>query len=126
MQEKRLKIKSGRSDRTDTCQYVRTKQIHIRASEEEFKEIEKKAIEQKKSIAKYLRDTALTKHQAKKYINNENMYLTVSMLNQIQKIGTNVNQIAYKLNSHSATKQDIQDLKEVLQELRRLTKRGNR
>lgn len=124
MNEKRLKIKPGRSDKTDTCKYVRTKQIHIRASEEEFKEIEQQALKERKSIARYMRDKALNSNKSKTFIKNEDMFLTVSMLNQIQKIGTNLNQIAYRLNSHSATKQDIENLKEVLQELRKLTKRG--
>lgn len=72
-----------------------------------------------------MRDKALNDKQAKTYKNKEAIFLTVSMLNQIQKIGTNVNQIAYRLNTHSATKQDIDSLKDVLQELRKLTKRGD-
>ncbi|WP_084635887.1 MobC family plasmid mobilization relaxosome protein [Comamonas sp. B-9] len=126
MEMKRKKMKSGRSDKSDTCQYIRNKQIHIRASEDEFLEIERRAIQERKTIAKYLRDKALGNNKSKIYKNNEDMFLTISTLNQIKKIGTNINQIAHKVNAHSSKEQYLEELKGILHELKELALRGNR
>lgn len=124
MEEKRKKIKPGRSNKLDTCEYIRNKQIHIRASEDEYAEIEILAKQHRKSIAKFLRDKALSKHQEKKYKNAEEMHLTVALLNQIQKLGSNVNQIAYRLNTKASSTNEIDEFREALQELKRIIRKG--
>ncbi len=72
---------------------VRNKQLHIRLDEDEFKQLEDKAKLKRTSTAKYCRDALLYEKSHKANIKEQ-----TELLNELNKIGVNLNQIAYRIN----------------------------
>lgn len=74
---------------------IRDRQLHIRLDEDEFNKLEEQAKLKRTSTAKYCRDTLL-------YGNNQiaktNNIDHVKLLNELHRIGVNLNQIAHRVN----------------------------
>lgn len=72
---------------------IRDRQLHIRVSDEELKKLEDKATSQRCSTAKYCRDKLLYEN-----IHKANIKQQTQLLNELNKIGVNLNQIAHRIN----------------------------
>lgn len=72
---------------------IRDRQLHIRVSDEELKQLEDKATSQRCSTAKYCRDKLLYEKCHKANIKQQ-----TQLLNELNKIGVNLNQIAHRIN----------------------------
>lgn len=72
---------------------IRDRQLHIRVSDEELKQLEDKATSQRTSTAKYCRDALLYEK-----VHKANIKEQTELLNQLNKIGVNLNQIAHRIN----------------------------
>ena len=111
-----------RTDQSGQLGDLRTKKIMLRATEIEFKSINENAKEQRKKTAIYIRDLALKQHVNKHYKSQEDLYLTTSMLTQIQKIGVNLNQIAKHFNQKIHTSNDFKEFASLLFEFKEIVK----
>lgn len=94
---------------------VRNKQLHIRLDEDEFKQLEDKAKSKRTSTAKYCRDALLYEK-----IHKANIKEQTELLNQLNKIGVNLNQIAHRINSGELF--IVQEFQELLQSFKTLKK----
>lgn len=78
---------------------IRDRQLHIRLDEDEFNKLEEQAKLKRTSTAKYCRDSLL-------YGNNQiaktNNIEHVKLLNELHKIGVNLNQLAHRANKGEA------------------------
>lgn len=78
---------------------IRDRQLHIRLDEDEFHKLEEQAKLKRTSTAKYCRDSLL-------YGNNQiaktNNIEHVKLLNELHKIGVNLNQLAHRANKGEA------------------------
>lgn len=72
---------------------IRDRQLHIRVNDEELKQLEDKSISQRCSTAKYCRDKLLYENTHKANIKQQ-----TQLLNELNKIGVNLNQIAHRIN----------------------------
>lgn len=74
---------------------LRGKQLHIRLDEDEFNKLEEQAKLGRTSTAKFCRDKLLYEksHKAKSTTINQ-----IELLNQLNKIGVNLNQLAHRAN----------------------------
>lgn len=74
---------------------IRDKQLHIRLDKDEFNKLEEQAKLKRTSVAKYCRDSLL-------YGNNQiaktNNIEHIKLLNELHKIGVNLNQLAHRAN----------------------------
>ena len=74
---------------------IRDRQLHIRLDEDEFNKLEEQAKLKRTSTAKYCRDILLyEKNQIAKTNNIEH----IKLLNELHKIGVNLNQLAHRAN----------------------------
>lgn len=93
------KIRPGQSGETGD---IRTKKIQIRLNDDELKQIEEQAKLKRKTTAKYIRDSLLyeenQKAKVKPVLTNLATENYVKELNQLAKIGNNINQLAYRAN----------------------------
>lgn len=74
---------------------IRDRQLHIRLDEDEFNKLEEQAKLKRTSTAKYCRDTLLYGNSQIAKTNNIDH---VKLLNELHKIGVNLNQIAHRAN----------------------------
>lgn len=82
----------------------RSKSIQIRLTEEELKSLQK-AKGPKGTLARYAREKLLTDET---YIEKQQTIKEyTNLVFQLQKIGTNINQIAYQLNKNDLTKVEV-------------------
>lgn len=94
---------------------VRNKQLHIRLDEDEFKQLEDKATSARSSTAKYCRDALLYGKLHKANIKEQ-----TELLNQLNKIGVNLNQIAHRINKGELF--IVEEFQEILKSFRTLKK----
>lgn len=74
---------------------IRDRQIHIRVDEDEFNKLEEQAKLKRTSIAKFCRDSLLYE---KNHIAKTNNIEHIKLLNELHKIGVNLNQLAHRAN----------------------------
>lgn len=74
---------------------IRNKQLHIRLDKDEFNKLEEQAKLKRTSVAKFCRDTLLYE---KNHIAKTNNIEHIKLLNELHKIGVNLNQIAHRAN----------------------------
>ncbi|WP_313570388.1 plasmid mobilization protein [Comamonas terrigena] len=85
---------------------IRDKQLHIRLDEDEFTKLEEQAKLKRTSTAKFCRDSLL-------YANNQiaktNNIEHIKLLNELHKIGVNLNQLAHRANKGEALANLVDD-----------------
>jgi len=86
----RNKLSTGRDGQLGK---IRNHSLHIRLNEDELKALEEKASLSSNSVAKYCRDSLLYEKKIK-----ANVSQYTELLNQLNKIGVNLNQIAHRIN----------------------------
>lgn len=98
---------------------LRNKQLHIRLDEDEFGKLEEQAKLSRTSTAKYCRDKLLYEksHKAKSTISNQ-----IELLNQLNKIGVNLNQLAYRANKNESLNSLVNEFLANLQAFKTLKK----
>lgn len=94
---------------------LRDKSLHIRVSSEEMKQLEDKAKSKRTSTAKYCRDALLYEK-----VHKANIKEQTELLNQLNKIGVNLNQIAHRINRGELF--IVQEFLELLQSFKTLKK----
>lgn len=94
---------------------LRDRSLHIRVNDEELKQLEEKAKFKRSSIAKYCRDALLYEKTHKANIKEQ-----TELLNQLNKIGVNLNQIAHRINSGEVF--IVKEFQEILQSFKTLKK----
>lgn len=118
--------KSGSDER------VRTKVIGVRVQPYEYEELAFRAAAENMSVPSYLREQVLdeVKTKGRKAEPQLDIVLLSQLLHQCSRIGSNINQIAKRLNEGGgvtasrmvAAYQDVQELKrEILQAIKRPT-----
>lgn len=107
--------KKKRTGQSGELGKVRNKQLHIRLDEDEFKQLEDKAKLKRTSTAKYCRDALLYEK-----VHKANIKEQTELLNQLNKIGVNLNQIAHRINSGELF--IVQEFQELLQSFKTLKK----
>lgn len=110
----RQKITTGRSGELGR---LRDKSLHIRVSSEELKQLEDMATSQRASTAKYCRDALL---YGKAHKANTKQEGQTQLLNQLNKIGVNLNQIAHRINKGELF--IVEEFQELLQSFKTLKK----
>lgn len=95
----------------------RDKSIEIRLSSQELEAL-KNAKGPTGTLARYAREKLLSTKAIAQHQKSASQYL--ELVNQIKKIGTNVNQISHQLNAQEFTK--VQVITELRNELNRLRK----
>ena len=108
----RQKIRTGRSGELGK---LRDRSLHIRVSSEEMKQLEDKATSQRTSTAKFCRDALLYKK-----VHKANIKQQTELLNQLNKIGVNLNQIAHRINKGELF--IIEEFQEILTSFKTLKK----
>ena len=98
---------------------LRGKQLHIRLDEDEFNKLEEKAKLARSSTAKFCRDKLLYEksHKAKSTTSNQ-----IELLNQLNKIGVNLNQLAHRANKNESLNSLVNEFLENLQAFKTLEK----
>ena len=98
---------------------LRGKQLHIRLDEDEFNKLETQAVLRRTSTAKFCRDKLLYEksHKAKSTTSNQ-----IELLNQLNKIGVNLNQIAHRANKNESLNSLVSEFLENLQAFKTLKK----
>lgn len=94
------KIRPGQSSELGE---LRTKRLQVRLNDDELKQIEEQAKLKRKTTAKYIRDSLLyednnNKAKVKAVLTNLATENYIKELNQLAKIGNNINQLAYRAN----------------------------
>lgn len=119
-----LKQKAGQSGSADTQPYLRDQRLEIRVSPHEKKRIQQLGIERGfDTTAQYLRSQAITPGAESPSALREAQYACMSQLN---RIGTNINQIARHLNSGGHPDDAIQyTLGQILENAEHLVKQAN-
>lgn len=84
---------------------IRDRQLHIRLDEDEFNKLEEQAKLKRTSTAKYCRDTLLYGNSQIAKTNIDH----VKLLNELHKIGVNLNQIAHRANKGEALSNLVDD-----------------
>lgn len=79
---------------------TKQKRFEIRLSDEEKQNIEEKAKLSGLTMSEYIRQAAVTTSVKINIINEPNVNQIADLAFQIKKVGTNINQIAHKLNSN--------------------------
>ena len=99
---------------------IRDRQLHIRLDEDEFNKLEEQAKLKRTSTAKYCRDILLyEKNQIAKTNNIEH----IKLLNELHKIGVNLNQLAHRANKGEVLGNLVQDFNDNFQAFKTITKR---
>lgn len=105
---------------------IRNKKIHIRLNDDELKQIERQAKLKRKTTAKYIRDSLLyeenQKARVKPVLTNLATENYVKELNQLAKIGNNINQLAYRANRKEPVSSLLLELVEQVTEFKRWRK----
>lgn len=98
---------------------LRGKQLHIRLDEDEFNKLEEQAKLVRSSTAKFCRDKLLYEksHKAKNTTSNQ-----IELLNQLNKIGVNLNQLAYRANKNESLSSLVNEFLANLQAFKTLKK----
>lgn len=114
--DSRQKKSTGRSGELGK---LRNKSLHIRVSDEELTQLEKQAVLSRTSTAKYCRDKLLygKSHKAKATTLNQ-----IELLNQLNKIGVNLNQLAHRANKNESLNSLINEFLENLKAFKTLKK----
>ena len=107
--------KKKRTGQSGELGKVRNKQLHIRLDEDELKQLEDKAKSKRTSTAKYCRDALLYEK-----VHKANIKEQTELLNQLNKIGVNLNQIAHRINKGELF--IVQEFIELLQAFKTLRK----
>lgn len=107
--------KKKRTGQSGELGKVRNKQLHIRLDEDELKQLEDKAKSKRTSTAKYCRDALLYEK-----VHKANIKEQTELLNQLNKIGVNLNQIAHRINKGELF--IVQEFLELLQSFNTLRK----
>lgn len=98
---------------------IRGKQLHIRLDEDEFNKLEEQAKLKRTSVAKFCRDTLL-------YGNNQiaktNNIEHIKLLNELHKIGVNLNQLAHRANRGEVLSNLVDDFIENFKAFKALKK----
>lgn len=112
----RQKKSTGRSGELGK---LRNKSLHIRVSDDELTQLEKQAVLSRTSTAKFCRDKLLYEksHKAKSTTTNQ-----VELLNQLNKIGVNLNQLAHRANKNESLNSLVNEFLENLQAFKTLKK----
>lgn len=112
----RQKKSTGRSGELGK---LRNKSLHIRVSDDELIKLEEQAKLKRSSTAKYCRDKLLYEksHKAKSTTTNQ-----VELLNQLNKIGVNLNQIAHRANKNESLNSLVSEFLENLKSFKALKK----
>lgn len=117
------KKRPGQSGETGN---IRTKKIQIRLDENELKQIEEQAKLKRKTTAKYIRDSLLYeenhKAKVKPVLTNLASENYVKELNQLAKIGNNINQLAYRANRQEPVSSLLLELVEQVTEFKKWRK----
>ena len=98
---------------------LRVRQLHIRLNDDEFNKIENLASQKRLSTAKFCRDKLLYE---KKQIATATTINQVELLNQLHKIGVNLNQLAHRANKNESLNNLISEFIEELQLFKTLKK----
>ncbi|WP_088164183.1 plasmid mobilization relaxosome protein MobC [Delftia sp. K82] len=85
---------------------IRDRQLHIRVDEDEFNKLEEQAKLKRTSTAKYCRDSLL---YGNSQIAKTNNIEHVKLLNELHKIGVNLNQLAHRANKGEALANLVDD-----------------
>ncbi|MDO9482338.1 MAG: plasmid mobilization relaxosome protein MobC [Hydrogenophaga sp.] len=85
---------------------IRDRQLHIRLDEDEFSKLEEQAKLKRTSVAKYCRDSLL---YGNSQIAKTNNIEHVKLLNELHKIGVNLNQLAHRANKGEALANLVDD-----------------
>lgn len=93
-----------------------TRKITIRLTQQEYSDIEKKAAALHLDISKYVRKTILDNPYEKPELVKECQNLSY----EINRIGNNINQIAYLHNSNLYNPEDIDNLLQMMSFIRKL------
>lgn len=98
---------------------LRNRQLHIRLNDEELEKIENLASEKRLSTAKYCRDKLLydKSHKAKTTTKEQ-----IELLNQLNKIGVNLNQLAHRANKNESLNSLVNEFLENLKAFKTLKK----
>lgn len=89
-----------------------TRKITVRLTDQEYQEIKEKA--KNSDISKYIRGTILD-HP---YENPELIKEVQTLTYEMNRIGNNINQIAHRHNANLYHADDIQELKQMLSQIR--------
>lgn len=114
--DSRQKKSTGRSGELGK---LRNKSLHIRVSDEELTQLEKQAVLSRTSTAKYCRDKLLYEKSYKAKITALNQ---IELLNQLNKIGVNLNQLAHRANKNESLNSLINEFLENLKAFKTLKK----
>lgn len=102
---------------------IRNKKIQIRLDENELKQIEEQAKLKRKPTAKYIRDILLyeenQKAKVKPVLTNLASENYVKELNQLAKIGNNINQLVYRANRQEPITSLLNELVDQVTEFKR-------
>lgn len=97
-----MATKKNRPGQSGELGELRTKRIQVRLNDDELKQIEEQAKLKRKTTAKYIRDSLLyednNKAKVKAVLTNLATENYIKELNQLARIGNNINQLAYRAN----------------------------
>lgn len=119
-----LKQKAGQSGSADTQPYLRDERLEIRVSPHEKKLVQQLSIEQGfETTAQYVRLQALTPGAENPNAQRQAQY---ACMHQLNRMGTNVNQIAHHLNSGLKPDDEmLLSLVQIMEHAQRLCKLAN-
>ena len=121
------KIRPGQSSELGE---LRTKRLQIRLNDEELKQIEEQAKLKRKTTAKYIRDSLLyednNKTKAKAVLTNLATENYIKELNQLAKIGNNINQLAYRSNKKEPITSLLLEMIEQVTEFKKWRSKQNK
>ena len=104
----------------------RKKQLHIRLTDGEFQDLENQSKLKNVSLAKFCRDGLLyeknKKAKVKPVLTNLSTENYIKELNQLSKIGNNINQLAYRANRKEPISSLLNELVEQVTEFKKWRK----
>lgn len=114
------KIRPGQSGELGA---LRAKRLQIRLNDIELKQIEEQAKFKRKTTAKYIRDSLLYEDKKTSKVKAVLTSLAtenyIKELNQLAKIGNNINQLAYRANKKEPMTSLLNELVEQVTEFKR-------
>lgn len=118
-----MATKKKRPGQSSELGELRTKRLQVRLNEDELKQIEEQANLKRKTTAKYIRDSLLyednNKAKVKAVLTNLATENYIKELNQLSKIGNNINQLAYRANKKEPITSLLNELIDQVTEFKR-------